>query len=280
MLEKSLLDRDMEVQLIDITRNKAFSEKNLEGYLKKEVKAHDLICVGSPVYAHHLHYNVKKIIRSLPRPGNGWGGLAVPFITYAGINSGVALYEAAKLLKKSGRTVVSGMKINSAHSLTKLKQITTKINKGMPGNEALPIIEALTERVGKCANINKNDYPDIINKLNYQSLKVRIKAFLIFREKFWQRYMYPTLVYNSDICINCGKCARICPVQRIEINGKGPEILNGSLECIHCASCITTCPSMAIDFKADWIKWNKLISKAAKGEGPLCSNENPKSEVY
>jgi len=280
MLQKRLMDINVEVQVIDISRSKSFGEKNIGQYLEENIKEHDLLCIGSPVYAHHLHYNVKEIIKSLPQPKKKWGGLAVPFITFGGINSGVALKEAADLLKKSGRTVVSAMKLNSEHCLTKLKQITTKINEGMPGVEAVPVIEELVGKIAGFENINENDYVDISNKLDYQDRKVRIKACLVFREKFWQRYIYPKLVFDYDKCTNCGKCSRICPVQRIKINGKGPEIPKGSPECIHCGSCVTACPFSAIDFNVDWVKWEKLLSKAARGEGPIASNESPKSEVY
>lgn len=280
MLEKCLTGKNITVQLINITRSKIFKDKNIKSYLKEIIGEHDILCIGSPVYAHHLHYNIKKIIKSLPRTGNGWGGLAVPFVTYGGINSGVALLEASRLLKRSGRKVISGMKLNAEHCMTKLKEIGIKLNADMPGNEALPEIQKLADRMLYACRENKNTYEYITKKFNYQSVKVRIKASLIFREKFWQRYMYPKLLIDYSKCTNCGKCVMVCPVQRIEINGKGPEIPKGNPGCIHCASCCTACPNAAMSFKADFTKWENLLSKAAKGEGPMPSNEFPKSEVF
>ena len=184
-------------------------------YLFDTVTDHDLLCIGSPVYAHHLHYNVKEIIKSFPKPDKRWGELAIPFVSYGGINSGVALYEEAKLLKKSGRSIVAAMKIKSSHCLTKLNQISVKINENMPGKEAIPIIDILARKISEFQHLDKKSYTDVSNKLKYQSLKVRIKAFLIFRERFWQRHIYPPLVINHDACENCGKCIKVCPVQRI-----------------------------------------------------------------
>jgi len=200
-------------------------------------------------------------------------------VTWGGINSGVALHEAATLLKRSGRTIVSGMKINSFHCLSKLKQIATKVNEGMPGDEALPIVEELAQRIIKLENVRSEDCVDVAQKLDYQNRKVKIKAHII-REKFWQRHMYPKLIFDKEKCTGCGMCAKVCSVQRIELNGNGPIIPKGKPECIHCARCMDSCPTEAINFDADWEKWNKLLTKAAAGLGPLPSNEVPQSAVY
>jgi ferredoxin/flavodoxin len=281
MLRESLLGRNAEVQLINIARcEEIFVKHNIEQYLEDTIETHDLLCVGGPVYTHHLHYNVQDLIRRLPRPGNGWGKLAVPFITWGGINSGVALQEAGNLLRKSGRTVVSGMKVNSFHCFSSLKKISEKVNEGMPGDEALPLIEDLATRIIKLADVESQECPDASRELDYQSRKVKIKAKLIFREKFWQRHIYPKLVFHHDKCTKCGLCAKVCSVQRIEMNGDGPIIAKENPECIHCVRCISNCPVDAIDFDADWTKWNRVLAKAAAGLGPLPSNEFPKSAVY
>lgn len=72
----------------------------------------------------------------------------------------------------------------------------------------------------------------------------------------------------------------LCPVQCIEMTENGPIILNDRSPCIHCVSCILNCKFDAISFDVDWERWNKLITKAARGEGLLPSNEEPKSVVY
>jgi ferredoxin/flavodoxin len=276
MLEKSLLEKNISVQIVDITRTKElFKYRTFNQYLKQHVEEHDIICVGSPVYAHHLHYNVQDIIKSLPPPLDGWGRFAIPFITYGGINSGVALQEAGNLLKKAGRIPIAGMKINSQHSLTKLPRITVTVNEGMPGEEISDLIEELSNKI-----LNEEEYSDVSKEFSYQKLMVRIKAKFIFREKLWQNHLYPKQVIDSEKCIQCGKCVTNCPVQRIELIDKKPTISMGSSNCIHCGSCVSQCPTGAITFDMNWDRWNHLISKAAAGHGPLPSNEEPKSAVY
>ncbi len=276
MLEKNLIEKNTSVQIVDITRTKElFRHRTFSQFLNQHVEEHDVLCVGSPVYAHHLHYNVQNLIKSLPQPGKGWGRLAIPFITYGGINSGVALQEAGNLLKKTGRTPIAGMKINSQHSLTKLPQITVKVNEGMPGEEIDYLIEELSNKI-----LNGEEYVDVSEEFRYQKLMVRIKAKLIFREKLWQNHLYPKQMVNHEKCIHCGKCSKYCPVQRIEMIDNKPTISKGSPSCIHCGSCVSHCPSEAITFITNWKRWNQLLSKAAAGHGPLPSNEEPKSAVY
>lgn len=281
MLKKSLLDRNVDVQLIDITRDrKFFHGHDIQSYLEENIRKHDVLCIGSPVYAHHLHYNIKKLIRSLPKVGNVWGKFSVPFVTYGGINSGIALYEAAKLMKRSGRITTAAMKINSCHWFTKMKQVKIKINDGLPGDEVLPLIDDLATRISKLENIELEKCKDISRELNYQNRMTRIKANLIFREKFWQRHLYPILLFDNNKCRKCGKCVKVCSVQCIKMTENGPVIPKGQPSCIHCVSCILNCKFDAINFNVDWSKWNKLISKAAKGQGILVSNESPKSAVF
>ncbi|MFX1518276.1 MAG: 4Fe-4S binding protein, partial [Promethearchaeota archaeon] len=165
--------------------------------------------------------------------------------------------------------------INSQHSMTKLPQISIKVNEGMPGKEIDPLIEKISHKL-----LNGEEYGDASKEFCYQKRKVRIKAKTIFQEKLWQNHLYPKQVIDLEKCIHCGKCARYCPVQRIEMIDNLPTIPKGSPTCIHCGSCVTHCPSNAITFNTNWNRWNHLLAKAAAGHGPLPSNEEPKSAVY
>lgn len=49
----------------------------------------------------------------------------------------------------------------------------------------------------------------------------------------------------SDNCISCGKCAKSCPVQGVDIVD-GKPVWNGS--CTHCMACICGCPQGAIEY--------------------------------
>ena len=49
----------------------------------------------------------------------------------------------------------------------------------------------------------------------------------------------------SDTCISCGKCAKGCPVNGIEMKN-GKPVWTGA--CTHCMACICGCPAAAIEY--------------------------------
>ena len=56
LIEENLNRNNVQVQLLDITRNgRLFHEKHSEDFLNKNVKKHDVLLIGAPVYAHHMH---------------------------------------------------------------------------------------------------------------------------------------------------------------------------------------------------------------------------------
>ena len=61
---------------------------------------------------------------------------------------------------------------------------------------------------------------------------------------------YATCVHDraftvDDSCIGCGKCASLCPMNNIELQGGKPR-WNG--HCTHCMACISYCPKAAIAY--------------------------------
>jgi ferredoxin/flavodoxin len=279
MLEDHLLIRGADVQLVDATGNRAlFRERDCPGFIAENVKPHDVLCIGGPVYAHHMHYTVLDLIKALPPPGNGWGRYAVPFVTYGTVSSGIALEEAAKTLRKTGRSTVFAMKMDAYHCYGKI--FPTDVNLGMPGDEAIPFIEDLSARIMGLEGQQGAERPDVTRELRYLSFADRVKAKVLIREGLFQRHIYPALRFDTDKCVQCGKCAEACPVLRLEIAETGPFIPKGAPQCIHCGSCIAACPSDAISFKTNMERWGNIFRKAITGRSPLASNESPKSAVY
>lgn len=49
----------------------------------------------------------------------------------------------------------------------------------------------------------------------------------------------------SDACISCGKCADVCPLGNIQLQGGKPV---WGTRCTHCMACICGCPTSAIEY--------------------------------
>ena len=279
MLEEHLSMSGADVQLLDVTGDETlFRERESSRFLAENVRPHDVLCIGGPVYAHHMHYSVLGLIKALPWPGNGWGRFAVPFVTYGTVSSGIALEDAAKVLRKTGRTPVFAMKIDAYHSYGRI--FPTEVSVGMPGDEAIPFVEDLSARIAGLRDQQRAECEDVTRELRYLSFADRAKAKVLIREGLFQRHIYPSLRFDVEKCVKCGKCADVCPVLRLEMTETGPYIPKGAPQCIHCGSCIVACPSNAITFKANMKRWEKIFRKALSGHSPLASNESPKSAVY
>ncbi|HCG57902.1 MAG TPA: ferredoxin [Clostridiales bacterium] len=54
------------------------------------------------------------------------------------------------------------------------------------------------------------------------------------------------MIVNPKICIGCGTCVAICPVEAISFGKDGKAVIDQK-KCIHCGGCKASCPVSAID---------------------------------
>ncbi|MEA5026360.1 Ferredoxin [bioreactor metagenome] len=50
---------------------------------------------------------------------------------------------------------------------------------------------------------------------------------------------------NKEVCIGCGACVGVCPVEAIKLDDDGKAGVD-ELSCIDCGACVATCPVGAI----------------------------------
>jgi len=253
LFEQSFLKRGAQVQLINFTARKELTDQeSIIRYLNDRVNPHDVLCIGGPVYSGHLQENVKNIIKALPLPDAKWGSLAIPFISYGGVHSSVALKEAGTLFRKKGRKSISGVKIAASHSLT--KKFDFSINENKPGEDEIQVIDGMVDRVFETAGKDFDEIKDVSNSFSYNSFAENL-FYQIFSEKMFHKIMFGEREFKYSNCTGCGVCAKRCPMQIIDMRDKKPVINDSnSSNCCYCAECYNKC-------KFDAISWDLSKSK-------------------
>ena len=273
-IRDELIDRGFPCQLVDLTGDaRGFAGGGWRRALEETVEAHDALIVGGPVYAHHLHYNVKRVLEALPPPGDGWGGIAIPFVTYGGVSSGIALKEAGALLRKSGRAVVAGLKVASSHRMTRAF-LDTELNAGLPEGPMVEAVNALADRIAGIDPAERQR--DATASLAYNGMESWIKATFVFNEDKWHRERYPRVVIDPLACTGCGACARACPVLRLRKGADG-KMEAGRGDCIHCLNCVVLCPARAISLAGDIEKGRAFMAHMIERHA---NREKPATAVY
>lgn len=55
-------------------------------------------------------------------------------------------------------------------------------------------------------------------------------------------------IVDNDLCVRCGTCAGVCPVEAITLDGNHYPVINSS--CIECGRCVKVCPGIDVNFPA------------------------------
>ena len=68
-----------------------------------------------------------------------------------------------------------------------------------------------------------------------------------FNPLYYRFYIKDKGFTVSEACVSCGKCARRCPLNNIDMTDEKP-VWKGN--CTHCMACICGCPTEAIEYKS------------------------------
>lgn len=68
-----------------------------------------------------------------------------------------------------------------------------------------------------------------------------------FNPLYYRFYIKDKGFTVSDTCVSCGKCAKRCPLNNIELVNRKPVWMG---HCTHCMACIGGCPVEAIEYKS------------------------------
>ena len=231
VMEKKIESLKTPVTTIDLIR-----EPDVPFILPQLLDAKDNIClyVGSPVYALHPVPAVMDFISILPAAERGY---AVPFVTWGGVSSGVALPLMGEALQERGYTVLGAAKVLAKHSL--MWASDAPVGENHPDANDDGLIEALVDGVE--AKVKEETPRGLaLPLLRYQ--EERIWAHSEKMNLDLVRATLPAKVIHEERCTQCGLCVQECPAQAITLSPY-PEF---GPSCLCCLNCVRLCPEQAI----------------------------------
>lgn len=245
MIEKAFTEKNNHVRLIDITGSTEFLYgKRIKENLESALGEYDVLFIGGPLYAGHVEHHILRLIKSLYRPGRTHSPLAVPFVTFGGVHSNVALEEMGTSLKRKGYKSILGIKIASKHTLT--ATYSNIIYEDRPGTEEEKIIAEAVEHVIAVIQNKERKAEDCSKAFKYAQPKERVML-KIFSQKAIHK-KFKTVKVNTEKCIKCRKCLSVCPVDMFSYSDGAISIHRDKSNCILCAECFHNCPVGAIEY--------------------------------
>lgn len=257
VIKKRLAENGIAAVMVDLTGKNG---KNFCFSSDKEKRR--ILFVGSPVYCGHAVFPVTAFINDIAEGGVHY---AVPFVTYGGVTSGVAISEMATAFQEKGIPILGAAKIASEHSM--MWGLDEPLGKGRPNAEDDQLIESLVDDV--LAKIQDGTGVTVpLSELMYQPEEVyefhKTFNLVVAKAKAPQRTV------DESSCVECHICADVCPTNAISY-APFPEFGD---DCICCYNCVKKCPENAIQL--DMSSVHTFIRQHALRFG----GENASSEIF
>jgi len=258
-----VIKRRIETLKTPVTMLDLGKERDLPFIINQLSDARDNLClyVGSPVYASHAVPPVMEFISLLPAAASGY---SVPFVTWGGVSSGIALSAMAKSLEAKGHTVLGAAKVLAKHSLMWAAEAPLGENHPDAGDDRL--VEELVEKVhAKLESGSPVGLP--LSSLHYQPAEFRAGMEKMSLEA--ARAKLPSKEVNEGRCNRCGLCLEQCPVEAISLSPY-PRF---SPSCICCFNCVRLCPEGAITADLSTV-FDRFRNRSRE------FNEQPSTEIF
>ena len=181
----------------------------------------DLVIFGTPVYAGRVPNLLLPYIRDKVK---GNGALAVPVSLFGNRNFDDGLIELRNVLEADGFHTVAGGAFVGEHSFSRT------LGAGRPDAQDMALVEELAHKTAeKVKGLERA--PEIPA---YVAGCDPIRPYYTPRDRHGEPikdFLKAKPVTDSDKCVKCGLCARLCP----SVVGK----------CIKCCACVKKCPKGA-----------------------------------
>jgi ferredoxin/flavodoxin len=202
-----------------------------------EAGQHDLLLVGSPVYADHPLRPIYWFLEDIPKVNKT---PALTYATFGGVSKGIALYEMGRLLAVRGYSVKGAAQVQSVHSM--MFRSRNPLGSNHPCVEDWQLLEEWIDLVAP--RLKDGDG----SELDIESTRRDSRFyFMLTKTVFNMRVMgmmMPPIRFNSAKCADCGACKKRCPSGRLHSIPGRPD---KGIGCLHCFECVRVCPEGAMN---------------------------------
>ncbi len=233
VMKKKLAGYDRQVTVCTLGKE----EQKLSAIMREIEATKEQVClfIGSPVYSSHALPLVMDFIVRLPQRRQD---CAVPFVTWGGATSGLALAEMGEALRAREYGLVGAARVVAVHSL--MWEADNPVGAGHPDAKDDRMIENLIVAIERNLELSE---PLVLSS---QALFYQPEAAAAEMRKLnleIARGILPRRVVNEDRCNRCGVCIDRCPVAALTLD---PYPVYAD-HCILCFNCMRWCPEKAIE---------------------------------
>jgi iron-sulfur cluster-binding protein len=255
MIQKNFEDKGGLADIINITKNNNLlfaSKSKKQKILENLLKEFDVLFAGVPVYAGHAESHMLQTLEVMPFPDQKRSKIAVPFITYGGVHSFVALEEMGKILKMRKYVPIMGIKLVALHTLSRF--FNNQIEKDRPDNKEKLLIEAAVNKIFEIYSC-KEPIKDNSAYFNYTKCPMHFILKILSQERIHKKFKTVQIIKRN--CQTCKKCISVCPVNNF-IFENGKVSLKNQKDCILCGECFYNCTNNAIYFEYQKVAQKRL----------------------
>lgn len=200
---------------------------------KKTFRSELPLVFVAPIYAWRVPEVVEKWIREMKFVGNK---NAYFVLTRGGGTAGNAAAYAKKLCVETGMSFQGLASVHMPENYIALSSAPSEKECDSIIARARPVFTELAKIIRQ-----GNAFPTVPVSLGGRLISGP------FHVLYYRFYIKDKGFTVSDACISCGKCARRCPLNNIDLVNQRP-VWKGS--CTHCMACICSCPARAIEYKS------------------------------